>query len=87
VTYDVDTNCDGSDATVMANLFCLVPMSSLRAASFNLILDDLVVAVVTASNEIGTSDPSDVNTGGAVVMTEPAAPSVVVRDDAGTSDS
>lgn len=70
----------------MANLFCLVPMSSLRASPFDLALDDLIVAVVTATNEIGTSDPSDANTGGAVVMTEPAAPADLTRDDSGTSD-
>jgi hypothetical protein len=86
VTDDVNSNCDGSDTTVMANRFCLVPMSSLREAPFNLVLDDLVVAIITATNEIGTSDPSDENTDGAVVMTEPAAQSDVVRDDSGTSD-
>lgn len=43
VAYEVDPSCDGADATVMANLFCLVPMASLRAAPFNLVLDDLVV--------------------------------------------
>ena len=84
--YQVDPSCDGADATVMANLFCLVPMANLRAAPFTLGLDELAVVQVTATNEIGTSDPSDANTGGAVVKTEPTAPSAPLRDDAGTSD-
>ena len=86
LTYEADPSCDGADATVMANLFCLVPMASLRAAPFNLGLDDAVVVQVTATNGIGTSDPSDENGGGAVVKTEPAAPSALLRDDTGTSD-
>jgi hypothetical protein len=86
LTYATDPSCDGADATTIANLYCTVQMSSLRAAPFELVLGDLVVATVTATNEIGTSAPSTPNTEGAVVKTEPAKPDQVTRVDEGTSD-
>jgi len=61
-------------------------MSSLRASPFALALGDLVVATVTATNEIGTSALSTPNTIGAVIKTEPGKPAQVIRDDAGTTD-
>lgn len=56
VTYNEEsTNCNGADATIMANLYCLIPMAELRQSDFNLVLDDLVVAKVIATNQIGDS--------------------------------
>jgi len=85
-TYAAEPSCDGGDATTIANLFCTVPMDSLRATPFTLALGDLVVATVTATNEIGTSAPSTANTAGAFVMTEPGQPAQASRVDAETTD-
>jgi hypothetical protein len=79
--------CDGSDPTTKANLYCSVPMATLRAAPFSLALGDLVVATVTATNEIGTSPASTANTAGATVRTEPGQPAAGPgRVDPGTTD-
>lgn len=85
-TYATDTSCDGSDATIKANLYCLVPMQNLRVAPFNLALGSTVVATVTATNVIGTNAPSTANVGGAVIKTEPAQPAAPVRVNATTTD-
>jgi len=85
--YTSDATCNGTDATIRANLYCLVPISTLRAAPFSLALDDLVLAQVTATNVIGTNVASTANTAGAVVKTEPAQPAAPTRDDASTTDA
>ena len=86
-TYSTDSSCDGSDATILSNKQCQIPMINLLGGSFNLNLDDLIVVIVTAENVIGSSDPSDPNTSGAIVMTQPDKPSSPVRDDSLTSDT
>ncbi len=85
-TGHVHPTCDGAGATAKADLRCLVSMSSLRQAPFLLQLDDLVQAVVTSRNIIGSSLPSDPNSSGAHVMTEPAKPAPGTRIDEQTSD-
>lgn len=40
VTWVADTtDCDGSSATVMSNLYCIIPMSSLTVAPYNYVFD------------------------------------------------
>jgi hypothetical protein len=41
-TWKTDTSCDGSTSTVIVALKCIVPMSTLTGASFNLGFDTLV---------------------------------------------
>jgi hypothetical protein len=37
-TYVEDiTDCDGGSSTVMNNMYCLVPMTTLRASPYNLV--------------------------------------------------
>lgn len=72
VTYIAAPGCDGTGATVIANLFCLVDTSALRVGSILLVLDDVVAARISSTNVIGTSLTSVPNTSGAVIKTEPA---------------
>lgn len=48
-------NCDGSSAGVIANNYCFVPMATLKAAPFNLLTGDSVVAKVVNYNAVGNS--------------------------------
>lgn len=84
---DLD-NCDGADQTTKANLYCIIPMATLRAEPYNLILSQTIVALVEARNIIGYNwTPSDENTGDAELRTEPLAPlSIVTRVDEDTTD-
>ncbi len=71
-TYSENTQyCDGSVASVIANLYCDVPMSVLWASPYNNIYGDLVKAKVSAKNAIGWNTLSDPNTVGAYVQTVP----------------
>ena len=72
MTYIAAPGCDGTGATVIANLFCLVDTSALRVGSILLVLDDVVAARISSTNVIGTSLTSVPNTSGAVIKTEPA---------------
>lgn len=55
----------------MASRYCLVPMTTLRAAPYSLQYADLVVAVLRARNAIGWSQWSAENGVGALIQTEP----------------
>ena len=46
--------CDGSDSTVISDTSCTILMDTLTGADFNLVLGDLVVAKVKATNEKGS---------------------------------
>jgi electron transfer flavoprotein alpha/beta subunit len=73
-----EDDCDGSDQTTKANRFCLISMTTLRTAPFNLKLGQIVVATVEGINIIGNSVASDENTGDARIRTEPLSPSSLV---------
>lgn len=72
ITYTSTASCNGADATVIANLYCLVPMADLRASTFSLLINEIVKVQVTSTNIIGENSPSAANTGGATIKTEPA---------------
>lgn len=40
--YEDATNCDGSDATIVSNLQCSIPMSTLELTPYFLTRGDLV---------------------------------------------
>jgi len=68
--------CDGSDSGVITDLYCVIPISSLTAAPFNLEQGDIVYARVSAINEIDTSEVSNLSAAtGADIRTVPVAPS------------
>jgi hypothetical protein len=79
--------CDGADATVRANLNCLVPIEVLRAAPYSLARGALVAAQAQAANLKGWGGLSTVNSAGAVIETEPVAPAAPTRVEATTDDT
>jgi hypothetical protein len=74
-SYISDAECDGSETSIIDNKYCDIMMTTLTASSFNLELGDLVVARVTAINEKGQGEYSEVNSKGALVEVLPLAPS------------
>jgi hypothetical protein len=50
------TYCDGTDTTIVAQAFCIVPGSVLRAAPYSLTFDTLVQAKLIACNLNGCGD-------------------------------
>ena len=66
--------CDGTQNTVINNLECMVPMSSLWASPFFLTQGTLVQVKVRASNTQGDGDYSNQNTAGALVQVIPLTP-------------
>ena len=66
-------HCDGSNALILTQDYCDVPMTTaLRASPFNLVQGQVVIAKIKAYNERGWSDFSPANTAGAKIQTEPA---------------
>lgn len=77
--YEDATNCDGSDSTIVSNLQCSIPMSTLLLTPYFLTRGDLVTVIVAAYNSNGWGADSDPNTFGATVRTTPAAMNDPVR--------
>lgn len=71
--YKEDTvNCDGSNAAIMTNLACEIPLSRLQDPTFTgLSQGSLVTVRAKATNAFGSSTYSDVNTVGALIETVP----------------
>lgn len=65
------TNCNGANAVIMSNLYCIVPMSTLIASPFNYLYGDLVQIRISAQNTHGWSPVSSTNTLGETVRTKP----------------
>ncbi len=60
--------CDGTDANVLANNYCLFSMATFMQDPLNLVLGDLIVAHVTVKNAIGWAKQySPDNTNGVLV--------------------
>jgi hypothetical protein len=71
--YSVDaTLCDGSDSTVIANLYCIIPMASLTSSPYSLAVDALITFKVRARNSRDWSAVSPANTAGVLAQTVPA---------------
>lgn len=69
-TEDI-VNCDGTDATIVSDLYCEVPMTTLLASPYDLSAGDLIIAVIEAHNVWGYSTASPENGSGIVVSTTP----------------
>ena len=78
------TNCDGSGATIMTNLYCIVPMATLIAAPYSQALDELVEVRISAQNSEGWSTVSTTNTVGALIRTVPTAMATPTRGSSTT---
>jgi hypothetical protein len=66
-------DCDGTNADIVLNRQCLVPISSLRTAPYSLSWGSEIFAKVSAINIYGSSLESPVGSG-AVILTKPDAP-------------
>ena len=80
--YDSLTTCDGSDATILANKKCYIPMSALRSTPFNLVKGDKIIVRINARNVKGYNasySDSSSNLFSVKVETEPIAPSGLAR--------
>jgi large repetitive protein len=87
-TWTAAAGCDGTEPTVVAAASCAVPMATLRASPFALVLNDPVIAKVRAHNLLGWSlaySPPTVT--GATIKTEPGAPPTAPTEGPGTDDT
>lgn len=65
------TDCDGSDGTILTNMYCIIPMSTLTAGPYSYAFDELVEVRASATNSIGTGTVSTTNTAGAQIRQVP----------------
>ena len=73
--FEETTYCNGRyDSTVIANRYCVIPMQTLTSSPFNLVQGDIVQARVLASNVIGDSAFSQINSVGADIRGIPLQP-------------
>lgn len=62
------TSCNGSDSTILGNMYCNIPYTTLQT-SFGLSTGDTVYAKVVATNIVGSSAESPLSTlGGSAIM-------------------
>ena len=81
-SYSLETtSCDGTQSSIYTTRTCTIPMSTLRASPFNLVVLDQVYAKVQAHNSYGWSTLSSVSTGVAVIHTEPQTPNTPTTSD------
>jgi len=69
------TNCDGSSASVLASLQCVIPMATLQAAPYNYAFTNVVVVRVSAANVpygLGEPSPPSDSINGAQIRIVPA---------------
>jgi len=81
------TNCVGTDPTIMSQLYCDVPMSTLRASPYSLTYGALVVAKAYATNSIGNGGISPENSSGATIQTPPTQMATPQRGASTTESS
>jgi hypothetical protein len=65
------TYCDGTDPSIRANRYCIIPMTALRGSPFLLTQSTIVKVTVEVLNVVGYSIPSTLNSAGADIRTEP----------------
>lgn len=70
------SSCDGSNPTLMTQMYCLVPISTLRTSTFTLPWGANIYAKVIATNAYDSSDlsPETTSVKRAVILTNPSAP-------------
>jgi hypothetical protein len=73
------TNCDGTDATIISQTSCSIPISTLRSSPYSHPWGADIYAKVVAINVVGTS-PESVVGNGAQILTTPDAP-INLADD------
>jgi hypothetical protein len=83
--YEDTTDCDGSTTTVITNMACTIPMSTLTSSPYNLVFGDLVDVIASAHNSNGYGSYSPDNTAGATIRTVPAAMATPTRGTSTTA--
>jgi hypothetical protein len=67
-SYSSDmVNCDGSSSDIVLSTSCTIPVSILKAEPFNLPWGYSIVATVTATNVVGSSDASSPGNGAVIL--------------------
>jgi hypothetical protein len=73
-TYSTEVvNCDGTDATIIANTQCTVALSVFTAAPYSLLQGENLNIKLTATNDYGVSPMSEYG-GGGIIESIPDAP-------------
>lgn len=73
-TFETEiTSCDGANPTIVTQTSCSVPISTLRAAAFNLPWGSEIWAKIVAINLYGESVVSEAGNG-AIILTFPDSP-------------
>mmetsp|Transcript_33982 Transcript_33982/g.25068 ORF Transcript_33982/g.25068 Transcript_33982/m.25068 type:complete len:512 (-) Transcript_33982:873-2408(-) len=85
--YEETTNCDGSDSTIISQLWCIVDMDDLGASPFNYAFDELVLVRVSAENAVGFGTVSSTNSVGAVTASKPLVMTSLARGADTSTDS
>jgi len=86
-TWTADTtNCDGSSSTVMGNMYCIIPMSTLTSAPYGYLFNQLVVVRASATNARGTGSASTPNSIGARIRSVPDAMSTPTQGPSSDTD-
>lgn len=65
------THCDGADPTIISTLSCTIPMTVFNTHPFFLSIGDLIAGQAEAYNNIGYSNPSNLNIIGALYQDKP----------------
>ena len=77
-TWQTDPSCDGTQPLIISALLCVVPMSTLTAAPYNYLFDNVVTVRVSAQNfyGFGLVSPNSASTGARIrsVPVQMAAP-------------
>jgi hypothetical protein len=76
--------CNGALASIVTSTTCTIPLATLRAEPYSLVLDDSVDVIVQATNAFGESSFSAVG-GGALIQYVPDAPVSLTTDAENTS--
>jgi len=66
-------DCDGSNALIISDASCTIPLSSFTSAPFSLQFPDEIIVKIVATNIKGDSEESPQGSG-ATVITAPDAP-------------
>jgi len=70
--FKVETKyCSESDAVIVSQQYCNIPMSYLTGPTYNLVKGDIVIAKVQASNSNGFGSLSTSNSVGAIIESVP----------------
>ena len=69
--YENTAYCNGASPTIIANRYCIIPMTVFRSSPYYLVYPELIVVRAKAFNHYGWSTVSNVNAQGATVRREP----------------